>query len=434
MTFQGGGWLVLMPALLVLGAYLWRPVAGLSIFILFRLAADGFHHFHFQVFGLSLNPAGALGIMICLLGAWRLPGLVRRARPVLVPWIFLGSALIAALLSGWIRFGHAHVPVMLQEAVRLSVVFFYMILCARLSRRKERQWLFRVFWVGILGCGAWGLVQWLTGGGVFEGKSGVTRATGPFAFPNTLGYVLLLGLNLLAAQFLWLSRSRRQIIGLCVLSGLLLFFLGLTASITVFALVVLSALIFLVLRRRLLVLAALLVLFALSSPLMVPRVSMLLSSRPGADLSDGHARNTLTARFLIWRDLLGVYKSQPMFGTGLKTIARVNPVIDYIRGVGSDPHNDLVLFLVEGGLVGLVLFLSFQVSALYVLARLADHSRENETGVKTVALWVMMVCMTAGSLGNNLLSFTAFLCLFWGHVGLVWADQENGTENIGGGV
>ena len=131
-------------------------------------------------------------------------------------------------------------------------------------------------------------------------------------------------------------------------------------------------------------------------------------------IGSGVPRNTLTARLLIWPSLLAAFREHPILGWGLGAATRVNPVKEIERNVGSDPHNDCILFMVEGGAVGLAGLVAFHVAALLLIARRAERLRGTAAHARAAGLWITCVALMVGSLANNLLSFTAFLMLFWG--------------------
>jgi O-antigen polymerase len=413
------------PAVVFLALFFVRPAWGLAFFVLARSVADAFGSWRIApAGGVDLNLAGLLGLSVIVAGAVSLGRIPRHRRRDLRPFAPLLIAALIAAVVGLLRFGGGHLAPVAREGARLLAIPAFFAAVLALEGEADRRLVRRALCAAILLCGAWGAVEFALGYGVREGTSGVRRATGPFAYPNTLGYVLLLGINLLVAELL--TSAPRTAKGWCrtrwargaLLAGLLAV-LALTASFTVVALLGLSAVLFLVLHRRVAVLGIMLVLLLASSPLIVPRVAMLLRSEPGIDMEEQLPRNTLTARLVIWRALLATFRERPVVGWGLESVRLVNPVREYERNVGSDPHNDVVLFLVEGGIVGLAGFLAFHVAALGLLARQADRRRTLPDHAATTALWITYAAMMAGSLVNNLLSFTAFLLLFWGWVGVV---------------
>ena len=66
---------------------------------------------------------------------------------------------------------------------------------------------------------------------------------------------------------------------------------------------------------------------------------------------------------------------------------------------------------------------------LLLVGRLSDRLRDTQYGPQATALWITYVCMLAGSLVNNLLSFTAYLFLYWGSVAVCACEAESKEED-----
>jgi O-antigen ligase len=417
---------VVAPAALFLALFFARPAWGLAFFVVARGAADAFSELRLDAPGASLNPAAALGLAALLAAAARAPRMRREDLRSCAPFAILLAVVLYEGAVGLAGFGVGHASEVVRELLRYASIPAVFALARTLPTARERNLLYGAVVGALALCAAWGIAQFVLGAGVLEATSGVRRARGPFAFPNTLAYAALLGLALLGGELFFGAAGRARRGALLAAMALFVVALVLTASLTVFALALLAAALFMVLKRRTAPLAVVVVLVLAASPLLAPRLAMLRASRPDIDLADGFAQNTLTARLEIWRGLLSVYRERPLCGWGLRSVPRVNPVQDEARGVGSDPHNDLVLFLVEGGALGLAGLVVFHLWALRMLARLAAGAREPARCGRATGLWVMYACMLAGSLGNNLMSFTALLVLFWAAAGACREDDAAG--------
>ncbi|HAK96493.1 MAG TPA: hypothetical protein DCM87_16260 [Planctomycetes bacterium] len=415
-----------IPAAVFFALALVRPAWGLAFFALARGAADAFSDVRLDALGAGVNPASALGAAALVAAAVRARLLDRAALRLCGPLGILLAVVGFEAAVGLATFGAGHAGDALRELLRFASILAFFALVLTLPSARERRIVYLAVLAAIAMCAAWGAVQYAAGSGTFEAVSGVRRARGPFAYPNTLAYAALLGTVLLGGELLSGAPGRAGRWGRIAGAAALLAVLALTASVTVIALAFLALGLFLLLTRRTALLAAAVVLALAACPLLLPRLSMLAASEPSVDLADGHARNTLTARLDIWRGLLSVARERPVWGWGLRSVPRVSPVQDEIRGAGSEPHNDFLLFLVEGGAVGLAGFIAFHLAALRMLARRAAAAPAGARKGRLAGLWVMYACMLAGSLGNNLLSFTALLVLFWGAAAACVRDE---TEN-----
>ncbi len=418
-----------IPAAAFLALMLVRPAWGLAFFVLARGAADAFSDVRLDVFGSGVNPASALGAAAICAAAVRARRLDRADLRLCGPLGVLTAVVAFEAAAGLASSGAVHAGDALREILRCASILAFFALVLSLPSARERRTVYLGILAAIAMCAVWGVAQYAAGSGTFEAVSGVRRARGPFAYPNTLAYAALLGIVLLGGELLHGAAGRAgrgmRIAG----AAALLVVLALTASVTVIALAFVALALFLIVTRKAALLAVGVVLVLAACPLLLPRLAMLAASEPSVDLAGGHARNTLTARLDIWRGLLSVARERPVCGWGLRSVPRVSPVHDEIRGAGSEPHNDFLLFLVEGGAIGLAGFIAFHLTALRMLARRAAAAPDGARKGRLFGLWVMYACMLAGSLGNNLMSFTALLVLFWGAAGAcVREDTENRNE------
>ncbi len=410
---------VLIPAVLFLCLFFIRPWWGIAFFVFARTCADAAGHYTVGISGFSLNAAGTLGLAVYATGGYSFVLLVKRKSVPwrgLIPFAFLTAASALALAAGWRNFGSGSLFRALPELIRMGTFPLFFLSVRMATDVGDRKRLVQLFVAAIMLAGIWGAVQFASGRGNLEQTSGVLRATGPFAYPNTLGYFLLLGINLACSHLLFTdsaASSRRTRRWLYVLIGGLVCFLALTASFTIFGLLVVSVVLFGLLKRKPALFALLVIAFLAASPLFFNRIRMVLRSDVAADISEGVPRNTLTARFVIWNGLFSVFREKPLAGWGLETVQRINPV-RRPAGMGCAPHNDALLFMTEGGIAGLLLFSAFHASVLLYLAHRAKENKMPGAGWSIHALWITWICCMAGSLANNFLSFTAFVLLFWG--------------------
>ena len=121
-----------------------------------------------------------------------------------------------------------------------------------------------------------------------------------------------------------------------------------------------------------------------------------------------------TWRLLNWRFLYREWKKQPVFGYGLASAPMVNPNINVLGGgVGHDPHNDYVRYLVETGAAGLALWLGFLVwtgRALWNALRRAHAPPQRRFGLIAFALFA---AWAVGSLNDNLITATGYQYILW---------------------
>ena len=137
----------------------------------------------------------------------------------------------------------------------------------------------------------------------------------------------------------------------------------------------------------------------LETPLFNPDMdisrSILLSN------SDG---NSFNWRLAHWDTLLKAWKQSPIFGYGLGTTSIIG---------GNEAHNDYVRWLVEGGVVGLGLFLTFLGANFLRLAKLWFSSPQGSSQKDlSLVLFATLMAIAIGMLTENIWSHTA-LFYYW---------------------
>ncbi len=131
-------------------------------------------------------------------------------------------------------------------------------------------------------------------------------------------------------------------------------------------------------------------------------------------------------RLLNWRFLYREWKKQPVFGYGLASSPSVNPNINVIGGgVGHDPHNDYVRYLVETGAVGLFVWLAFlgwvgkELWRSFKRAHAPPQQRSAWTAIALYTAWII------GSLNDNLITATGYQYVLWTIFALSCAPRED---------
>ena len=146
------------------------------------------------------------------------------------------------------------------------------------------------------------------------------------------------------------------------------------------------------------------------------------------DLSDPH--NSLQGRFQLWRATLRMMRDHPIFGTGLSGFKRsINPYRgDYTENL-IYPHNILLNFWTETGILGLVAFIWILVQAIVVplrgLRRGLPQWGPLHRGVLLAIIGILVHGLVDVPYWKNDLSleFWVLLALTW--AGVRWASQDS---------
>jgi O-antigen ligase len=134
--------------------------------------------------------------------------------------------------------------------------------------------------------------------------------------------------------------------------------------------------------------------------------------------------NSFNWRITQWTYLLKMAGYAPFFGYGLGVSASVSTN-------GLLPHNDYIRALVEGGSVGVLIYLSFLGSQVVYLVRLMRQSLSHASRYKLCfCLLGILLSTLVGMLNENIWSCTAFYFYWWTLMAIVswdWADPQVGS-------
>ena len=136
----------------------------------------------------------------------------------------------------------------------------------------------------------------------------------------------------------------------------------------------------------------------------------------GFDLTPG---SFLTWRINIWNDTIHqtISDKKILFGYGLGTFETVAENIRGIRFVVNAPHSEFVRSFVEGGIVGLIVFLLFSFAPLVVLYQKWKSSK-NLIAKDT---FLLLLCLTGSllllSTTDHVLRSTMVQWILWAMIG-----------------
>jgi len=116
---------------------------------------------------------------------------------------------------------------------------------------------------------------------------------------------------------------------------------------------------------------------------------------------NGEIDHSAASRLSLWDEAMGVFKADPVFGTGFNTYAYESHVGGY-----GDTHNLFVKVLVETGLTGLVLFLAIFSKLFKIGFRL--HRTATDSFLKSIGLGfsaLMISALVANFFGDRWMYF-----------------------------
>ncbi|MBW4616218.1 MAG: O-antigen ligase family protein [Desmonostoc vinosum HA7617-LM4] len=260
----------------------------------------------------------------------------------------------------------------------------------------------------------------------------ISRVNGTLGLSNTFATFLLLFIGLTYWQ---LGQSQRRWPWL-VLLGLLCFFYVSTKAL--FSLMMLGVFILVLIAPRLniinliagvLLFGVVIALFAstefgqqrLHSLLQTPLFNPDMDISRALILSKGD-NNSFNWRLSQWSYLLQAWQESPFFGHGLATSRHLTIYKNYA-------HNDYMMALVEGGVVGFIIFLTFlgaQVTRLVYLL----HTSSNKAQQKLCwVLLAMLLSILVGMITENIWTHTT-LFFYWWTLFAVAAWNWNQSEHL----
>jgi O-antigen ligase len=135
-------------------------------------------------------------------------------------------------------------------------------------------------------------------------------------------------------------------------------------------------------------------------------------------------QNSFNWRIAQWQYLIEQWKHYPFLGYGLGLSIHVSNNQLY-------PHNDYIRALVEGGICGLVSFITFlvmQVVRLLQLWQNSDYSNSKQRDLCTIML-AFLAAMSVGMITENIWTHTTLFFYWWTLLALVsWQWQKQPTE------
>jgi O-antigen ligase len=346
----------------------------------------------------SLNLSAAIALVLIVLAAAML---LRHRRGVLPTtlagvWLFVWMA-IAVHTSG------ASTET-LREGVREGSVLALAVIVYNARGAITVTTAARL--IQLIGCfpAALALYQLATHTGMLVDHN--IRANGTFAHPNSAA--MFFAIAAAASLWLYLDGSRRK--ADAILTTLLAAALIATFSIdglgTVSAmLIVLGALCPGSLRAKLMpcVVAAAIVLVFFATPLGSKRVAGETATSITA-AERGETTSTLDTRLYRWKTLLPEWERAPILGQGLGVTTtsestRANPLN------GLLPHNEYIRYLVETGVIGvLILLAALGIVVRQLISMRGDPTDLERAGSAALALAVVVGCLVNSLADNTLLN------------------------------
>lgn len=355
-------------------------------------------------------------------------------------WVALQGVSVILLSLGGLGLDRSYFPEVIREWVRLFSWLMAYLLIMQLKERMHPNKIINALYLSLVAPLTAALMQLVLPSSLLPPLlapraraltdiEGASRINGTLGHANTFATFLIFFLGL---TYWKLEKSQWRLPWLLLLS-VIIFFIVTTK--TLIGLVMASVLIIVLIAPKfssvkliggILLFTVIIGLFAstdfgrerlasvLETPLFNPDMdisrSILLSK------SDG---NSFNWRLAQWDRLLTAWKQSPIFGYGLGT----TPIIG-----GNEAHNDYVRWLVEGGIVGLGLFLTFLGANFVRLAKLwfslPQGSPQRDL---SLVLFATLVAVSIGMITENIWSHTA-LFFYWISISAIVGWDWNNSQ------
>ncbi len=305
----------------------------------------------------------------------------------------------------------------IKELSRYFSIFFSFALGAILIKKsQDLTKLIKVIIFASLMPALVALYQLFSGTGLIEG--GINRAYGTMAHPNMLAFYLLLPITLAIFIFLNVKKTRLEayiyLIIAIFLSSILIYTYTRGAYV---ALLLIFITVGLLKSRKFLMVAGFgLLIFYFASFTFQERFNTLFQSDP---------YGSINWRIDLYHDSISYVAESPIIGQGVglaETIIANNR--DFRLGA-TQPHNDYIRLTLDGGYIGVGIYLLLIIMLFSELIRL--YNRENRTRLKVLNIFVLAfaISLYAMSIGDNILNDTTLEWHFWALIGGLLAVQAN---------
>lgn len=348
--------------LIGLSLFFKSPLSLLTLLIIVRMSLDySSQYFTFSLYERVFTLSQLIGLGIAILGALLL---VKERKKILkYPLIWPFAALLFwGIATLFYSFSPTNTLTEILRIFAFSSIAFFAYAVTRTQR--DYSFLLKAVLLSSVIPLFFSLYQFLTGTGLSDSDVLAPRIFGTFAHPNILSLYLF---TLIMVSILYaLTFSKKQFLNrrlfFLFLFGIFSFFLLLTFTRVAWLITFLFLLIIILFRYRIAIIPVILlpVILFFTSETFQERVNETLAPPPDS---------SIVWRKNLWHDttLKTFQDGRASYGYGLGTF----PLISLnLRGenIGShDPHNDTVRFFIEGGFIGLTVYLLYLFSVFILL-------------------------------------------------------------------
>jgi hypothetical protein len=394
-------------SLLVLSLFFQGPLLLLSALIIVRMSVDYSSQFiTLSLFERTFTLSQLIGLGIALLGTLLI--LQKRDQFIRYPLVW---PLLLVIIWGLATASYSvAIQSTLTEVIRVfGLLSIGLMAYVFTNNKKDYQALLIAILLSSILPLVMSLYQTLFGVGFTDSDVAVPRIFGTFSHPNILSlylFTLLAVVTLFYIAPIFTNATQKRNVTL-ILMAVVGFFLLLTFTRVAWVAAFLFFSIIIFFRYKIALIPILLF------PIVLYFVSGTFSDRVNESLSPD-PDSSIVWRQNLWHDtmLKTVQDDRTTFGYGMSTFPLVS---ETLRGenVGShDPHNDFVRFFVEGGYVGITVYILYTFSILLILFRQA-LKQKGWLRDSLLILTLLWFCLLLASLSDNIFKNTPVEWIFF---------------------
>lgn len=396
------------------------PLLLLFLLVIVRMSLDYSSQFvSISLYDITLTLSQLVGVGIAFLGI-----LVLIMKRTSLPRFPLNFPFLVIFLWGGLTLLYSLYPrVTLQELLRVFDLFALGFLAyATIRTTRDFQYLLQAFFISSILPILFGLYQFVFHIGLSDENVSILRIFGTFSHPNVYS-LYLFAMIVFGVMYLVLfaESGLKRILMLSILgifATMLLLTFARVAWVALFLFVFLVSLF----RYRLLLFPLFLFPFVLFvfSPSFQSRVSE--SFHPDPDSS-------IVWRQTLWNDVTVATRqdNRVLLGAGMDTFPKISESVRGTNHGPNDPHNDLVKFYVEGGIIGVAALIIYLGSIATILIRRYRSSRRGSAlQIAFGILFIFFLTLELSALTDNIFKNTPVQWLFFTALGalLALSDQK----------
>jgi O-antigen ligase len=411
----------------ILTSFFVMPQAIIPLLLVVRSSLDIFSKVGFKVGPMLLNiPSLTSLLILCFGGAYIILNICIK-KYMAIDRVGKAFFLWISTLLFWvfIAYNNFHIDGLagLREWIRLASLFTIYALSYQLAQIMDYRNIIRYIFFALPVPLLLGLYQVITSTGIKV--DGINRVSGTLAHPNSFALFLVLFIGLT----LWKVISKKNKALWLLLLMTEMFVLINTFSIGGIAMFIImcTVLIFRTMKKKYRIIGAVFVLSVIIGFSLHPAGQLRIAeiSRTGDPLEAMKTgrisgEGSFAWRILNWRMFFEEWKERPLLGYGLSTTTEM------VSPMGNIPHNDYLRFMVETGLIGLLVFLWFLILLGKEIWKACCASNMVNPEFSNLAFIVFSIYMAwvAGSFADNFITATGFQYYFWALLGILMGQSH----------